>query len=140
MFYDRDCRSVAFLIGFAVPDMHSEARRVRFKILNVERNELGAAKGAGKAEQQEGAVAEVFQPLSRSNRHGNNPFAGGWHLAVRRHADDAPRAAHRRLHALVVGWRRMTGKLVEIADRGEAVAERRRSDFGLDLRRQKGRY
>jgi hypothetical protein len=41
-----------------------EAELALLEVLDVERHELGAPEGAGEAEQQQGAVAEAFQPLA----------------------------------------------------------------------------
>lgn len=51
----------ALLIGFAPANFHAHPVAAKLEIFNVQGNELGTAKGAGKAEQENGAIAKSFQ-------------------------------------------------------------------------------
>ena len=67
--HDGDRRAFAFLVGLAEFDSDFEARLAFLDILAIERHELRSAEGAGKAEQQQGAVANALQAVAGPERH-----------------------------------------------------------------------
>jgi hypothetical protein len=63
-------RAVAFLVGLPLSDCHQQAVLAEFKIVKVEPDKFRAAKCAGKAQQQERAIAKPLGPSSVSAEAG----------------------------------------------------------------------
>jgi hypothetical protein len=53
----------------------------RLEILDIEGDQLGAAKRVGKAEQEQGAIAKAFHVRPRRGRHRHHPVGRGRRLA-----------------------------------------------------------
>ena len=72
-------------------------------VLEVQRDQLGAAEGTSKANEQQGAVANGRQPRPRERRHPYDALGGGGHLLAGRSTEGALNTADRRSHPLIVG-------------------------------------
>jgi hypothetical protein len=119
------------LIGFAFPNGESQAAVAKFKIRDVEGNQLGAAEGATKAEQKHGAIAQTFEVGVSLSHHGKDPFRGGWRFAGGGASSSSPNAPERGFDSLRVRWRLVPGKFVGITNSGQPAADR--GDLGATI-------
>jgi hypothetical protein len=122
--HDLDRGPYAFLIGFGAANPDPQARFAELEIPDVEGDQLRAAERAGKAKQEQRAIAKAFQVRPRRGRHRHHPVGRRWRLADLGGADGAANPADRRLHDLgVCGRLAGAGELMRIANRRDAPAD-----------------
>ena len=115
--------TVPLLVGLAAADGDAQSLGRFLDVLEVQRDQLRAAEGTGKANEQQGAVANCRKPSPRERRHPYHALGGGGHLLAGRSTEGAPDPADRRPHPLVVGRQWQAGQLVRITDRRDAAAD-----------------
>jgi hypothetical protein len=103
--------AVPFLVGFAAADSNPEALGRFLDVLDIQGHQLGAAEGAGKADEQEGAVPNACQPAVRQRCHCDDPLGGRWRLLAGHGSKRAPDTPHRRPYPLVVCRQREAASL-----------------------------
>ena len=108
-----DVSSLPFRIGFRAPELDHQAILGRQNISDIEGGEFGAAEAAGKAQQQQRAVAAPGQGIRQSLDHaadvGGQQRSFGLLRRSQRAANAFQRFTHRRL--LHGGGRRVSGNL-----------------------------
>jgi hypothetical protein len=121
--HDGDRRAFAFLIGLAEFDSDFETRLAFLDVLAIERHELRPAEGAGKPEQQQGAVTDALQAVAGSERHRDDMLACGWRLLAGRRSERPADAPHRRLDHLGIGRDHQAGELVRVPNCRDAATD-----------------
>jgi hypothetical protein len=58
------------MVGLCPAQRHHQAVALKVEIADVETHQFGATKGAGEAEQEDGAVAQATECLRRGGQHG----------------------------------------------------------------------
>ena len=129
---------VPLLVGLAASDRDAQSLGRFLDVVGVQSNQLRPAERAGKANEQQGAVASGRQPRPRERRHPYHALAGGRHLLAGCSTEGASDTADRRSHTFVVGRQGQAGQLVRITDRRNPAADGGRPDLALGFMGQKG--
>jgi hypothetical protein len=106
---------------------------------NVEGHELGPAKRACEAQQQQRAVAEALEAIGSGKGHGAGGLGQDGRFAGRGCPYGAADAAERGAYVLGIGRRLQVGEPMRVADRSAAAHDRRRAGSSIGLVREECR-
>jgi hypothetical protein len=121
--------SLPFLVGLGAADVYDQARGIERQVGHVQAHQLGAAEGAGEANQQQSPVPHVQDPAGVEGREQRAQVRGGQRtLAGLRGAFAAADAGHQFADHEVGGGGFETRCLVRLGDGGDAPGQR--ADLG----------
>jgi hypothetical protein len=126
--------------GLAAADGDAESLGRFLDVLEVQCDQLGAAEGARKANEQQGSVPNGRKPRPREWCHSYYALGGGGHLLAGRSTEGAPDTADGGPHTLIVGRQGQAGQLVRVTDRSNAAAYGGRPDLALGFMGQESRH
>jgi len=120
---DRDEIANAFLVGLGAPDSHEQALGRFLEVLDVEGDELGAAKRTSKAKQQQRSIAESAKIGRHLCQDGADRLCRGRRLTCCGCAYRSPNAGKNSFDRFAARWRLEASHAVHVANAGAAAGD-----------------